>query len=72
MELTTCPDCGLPAEVLDRFALYSTDGPIEHVKVGCVSKHWFVLPAERLGRAPAPRRTPQHLLRAAPHRRGSN
>lgn len=49
MELTTCPECGLPAELLDRFALYSTDGRIEHVKIACVNKHWFVVPEDRLG-----------------------
>ncbi len=54
MQLTTCPECGLPAELLDRFALYSTDGPIEHVKIACVNKHWFVIAAERVSR-PAPR-----------------
>jgi hypothetical protein len=51
MELTTCPDCGLPAEIMDRFSLYSTDGPIEHVKVYCVKQHWFVVPMERLAAA---------------------
>jgi hypothetical protein len=45
LDITTCPDCGLPAEVLDRFHLGSTDGAVEHVKVRCVTGHWFVTPA---------------------------
>ena len=34
---THCPDCGRPAEVIDRFVLDSTAGPIEHVKIRCSS-----------------------------------
>ena len=52
MDLTTCPACGGPAEVLRRESWPSTDGPVEHVKVGCVRRHWFLLPAERLASAP--------------------
>jgi hypothetical protein len=35
-----CPQCGAPAQVTERFWLDSTDGPIEHLKMGCLSKHW--------------------------------
>jgi hypothetical protein len=45
LELTNCPECGYAAEVVDRVALPSTDGPIEHVKVRCVTGHWFMAPA---------------------------
>ena len=51
MELTACPDCGAPAEVTDRFAMASTDGPIEHVRVYCAHRHWFLLPVEMLEQA---------------------
>lgn len=51
MDLTTCPDCGAPAEVTDRFAMTSTDGPIEHVRVGCADRHWFLLSVAALERA---------------------
>lgn len=68
MELTTCPECDLPAEIVDRFALYSTHGPIEHVKVNCVNQHWFVVPAERLAVAETPRRPTPGLRPTAPRR----
>ena len=44
MTLTSCPDCGAPAEVIDRFALPSTDGPVEHVRTYCLRRHWFMGP----------------------------
>jgi hypothetical protein len=50
MDLTTCPDCGALAAVLDRFVLESTDGPIDHAKVRCLRGHWFLLPVEALAR----------------------
>ena len=52
MDTTTCPDCGAPAEVTDRFVLESTDGPIEHVKLRCAGLHWFLLSTESLARHP--------------------
>jgi hypothetical protein len=47
LQLTTCPECGAPAEVIDRFTLPSTHGPVEHVKTRCVTGPWFVVPANR-------------------------
>ena len=44
MMLTSCPDCGEPAEVVDRFVMPSTDGPVEHVRTYCVLRHWFLAP----------------------------
>jgi hypothetical protein len=43
-----CPECGGPAEVQWRSVLESTDGPVEHAKVLCAQRHWFLLPVERL------------------------
>jgi hypothetical protein len=40
------PQCGLRARITERFWLDSTDGPIEHLKTGCLSKHWFAPRAE--------------------------
>ena len=46
----TCPDpaCQAPAEILDRYRLGSTDGPMEHVRTFCVRRHTFALPTERV------------------------
>ena len=38
MDLTTCPDCGSIAEVLDRFVLESTAGPVEHARTRCINR----------------------------------
>jgi hypothetical protein len=56
MQFTQCPDpaCDGPAEIVDRFALSSTDGYIEHVKVRCLHRHWFLLPVSSLKPMPAP------------------
>jgi hypothetical protein len=48
IDTTICPECGELAEVQDRDVLESTDTPVEHVKVMCVRRHWFLLPAEQL------------------------
>ena len=45
MHYARCPECELPAEVIDRFSLYSTDGPIDHVKIACLRRHVFTPPA---------------------------
>ena len=50
LDLVVCPECAAPAEVVDRFALPSTEGPVEHVKVQCLGRHWFLLPAVALPR----------------------
>ena len=48
LDLVGCPECAAPAEVLNRFALPSTDGPVEHATVRCVVRHWFMLPVSAL------------------------
>ena len=48
LNLVVCPECSAPAEVVDRFDLPGTDGPVEHVKVQCLGRHWFLLPAAAL------------------------
>jgi hypothetical protein len=55
-DLTTCPACGLPAEVLYRAPLQSTEGPVEHAKVQCVTGHWFFM--ETPPEPPLPARDP--------------
>jgi hypothetical protein len=53
------PECAAPAEVVDRFVLESTDGPIEHAIVLCVLRHRFTVLVERLvsPRPPSPDRS---------------
>lgn len=46
--LLPCPDCGYPAEVTDRFALNSTDGPVDHVALQCAGGHHFRMPVDAL------------------------
>jgi hypothetical protein len=46
--LVDCPTCHLPAEITDRFTLDGVPGPVEHVKVVCVRRHWYTLPVDML------------------------
>ena len=48
MDTTYCPECGTLAEVEWRAVLESTDGPVEHAKIRCVQRHWFLLPVATL------------------------
>ena len=57
LDTTTCPECGAVAEVTDRAVLESTAGPVEHVRVVCLDRHWFLLPAESVTSATAAGRT---------------
>ena len=52
MDLTVCPECAAPGEIEWRAILESTAGPIEHAKVLCVNKHWFLLPVAGLAGRP--------------------
>ena len=49
--LIGCPECHAPAEIIDRFTLPSTDGPIEHVDVCCCAGHFFRMPEDMLTRS---------------------
>ena len=58
LQLVGCPQCLAPAEIIDRFVLDSTSGPIEHVTVSCLDRHRFTTTADHL---PAvPRREDSH------------
>jgi hypothetical protein len=48
LRIAGCPECGAPAEVISEGLVASTDGPIELVRVRCVHRHWFLMPADRL------------------------
>jgi hypothetical protein len=41
-----CPECGMPAEVEWFTRLASTGGLVEHLKIRCVQRHWFLTPAD--------------------------
>ena len=75
MDLTTCPQCGNAAEVKWRDVLESTVGPVEHAKVVCVDRHWFLMPVASLGspRLPADRSTSggHHVSADVPRRKGA-
>lgn len=46
--LLDCPTCGMPAEITDRFVLDGVPTPVEHVKLVCVSGHWYTPPVDQL------------------------
>lgn len=54
--VVSCPECGRPAAVEWRTQLDSTDGPLEHLKIRCLDRHWFFLPADMLADAPSNQR----------------
>jgi hypothetical protein len=58
VELTSCPECGATAAIEERHVMESTDGPVEHAKVRCVTGHGFFLPVASL-EAPVVRREPR-------------
>jgi hypothetical protein len=60
LDLTSCPECGVPADVVERFVLASTDGPIEHARVHCAGGHRFLLSVATL------HRTRRRLARTGP------
>jgi hypothetical protein len=45
-----CPQRGAPARIIAWFRLGSTDGPVEHLKTGCVNSHWLTPLAEMVER----------------------
>jgi hypothetical protein len=40
--------CGLPAEITNRYAVPSTDEPVECATIRCPSRHWFNGPLDSL------------------------
>lgn len=57
-DLMECPECGLPAEITDRFVLGGAPGPVEHVKIVCVTRHWFTVPVDQLAAPERARSSP--------------
>jgi len=50
LDLSTCPECASPAEILGRWVVESTDGPIEEIRLRCLRRHVFLLPSSYLER----------------------
>jgi hypothetical protein len=48
LEFVICPDCSMIAAAQRGGCLESTDDPVEHVRVTCVQRHWFLIPADML------------------------
>lgn len=48
LQFVSCPDCSMIATVQWGVYLESTEGPVEHVRVTCVYRHWFLMPADTL------------------------
>src|SRR6516165_1861819 len=58
MDKTGAARCGLPAAVEYRYAVRSTDGPLESVKIQCPRGHRFNGPIDSLLWDKAPASTP--------------
>jgi hypothetical protein len=52
-DLVACMQCGAPAEIVERYMLHSTDGPITHATVLGADRHRFMVLVERLASRPA-------------------
>jgi hypothetical protein len=54
LDLIVCPEptCEAIAEIVDRFVLESTDGPLEMARTLCLHRHIFMLPTLRVHRDP--------------------
>jgi hypothetical protein len=53
LEIIGCPECDAPAEVLTWVSVSDSGGVVEHVRVRCVQRHWFLLPRDLLPGAAA-------------------
>jgi hypothetical protein len=53
--------CGLPAEVVYRYTVTSTDGPLESARIRCPRGHWFNGPIESLILAEHPDASIHHV-----------
>jgi hypothetical protein len=48
LDLMACPECSMTAELRWDNRVESTDGPVDHVRITCVNRHWFLMPADSL------------------------
>jgi hypothetical protein len=52
-DVVRCPECDGVATIEWRSTAAGTNGPVEHVKVRCITGHWFLMPAAWLTEGPA-------------------
>jgi hypothetical protein len=45
-DIVACPGCSTTAAMQWGDRLESTDGPVDHVRITCVNRHWFLMPAD--------------------------
>jgi hypothetical protein len=45
-EFVMCPDCSMIATAQWGGCQESTDGPVEHVRITCLHRHWFLMPTD--------------------------
>ncbi len=56
LAIVACPECSMTASLQRGNRVESTDGPVDHVRITCVNRHWFLMPADTLDERPrAPR-----------------
>lgn len=51
-DIVACPECSMTAALQWDGRLKSTDGPVDHVRIICVNRHWFLMPADTLNEHP--------------------
>ena len=48
LQLVACPQCGNPADATTHATVASTHGPVKIVRVSCLDRHWYLMPADQL------------------------
>jgi hypothetical protein len=52
LDVVACPECSMTAASQWSDQVESTDGPVDHVRITCVNRHWFLMPADTLNERP--------------------
>ncbi len=52
LDVVACPECSMAATVQQGNRVKSTDGPVDHVRITCVNRHWFLMAADTLTERP--------------------
>jgi hypothetical protein len=48
LDVVACPGCSMTAASQWSGRMESTAGPVDHVRITCVNRHWFLMPADAL------------------------